>query len=151
MLPDAQTLRVHVYERLLERGQPPTSAEIASRFDSSAEDARRALAGLKIGKTILVDPRTGEIWMAGPFSALETPYRVIGRNARWFANCAWDMLGVAQLVNAPVRIEAACTDCGAPMTYEIDPSTTQPSRVGLAGVVHFLVPARQWYDDIGYT
>ena len=149
MIPGATELRIHVYETLLTRGSPPTIAGVAAAFGCDVVEARRALADLRIGKTILVHPDTGEIWMAGPFSAVETPYRVTGAKARWFANCAWDMLGVAVLVAAPVRIEARCTDCGEPMTYEVNPSRVSASA--LAGVVHFLVPARRWYDDIGYT
>jgi hypothetical protein len=112
-------------------------------------DAQRALAELKVGKTLLVHPETGEIWMAGPFSALETPYRVFGHGAQWFANCAWDMLGVAVIVNEPVRIEARCSDCGEPMSFQVDPArgSVRPNDA----VVHFLLPARRWYEDIGFT
>lgn len=147
MLPDARALRIHIYERLLDSGLPPTNREIASYFAVSDAEVKRALAELKIGKTVLVHPRTGEIWMAGPFSAVETPYRVIGRRAQWFANCAWDMLGVAMIANEPVRIESKCTDCDSPMSLQADPSRAPTD----ASVVHFLVPARRWYDDIGFT
>ena len=150
MPPDARKLRVHVYDWLLERGVPPTSTELAAELSESPAEVRRALNELGIGKTILIDSATGEIRMAGPFSAGATPYRVIGERVQWFANCGWDMLGVAVLVDEPVRIEASCTDCGAPMTYDVDPRTPERAR-DLSGVVHFLVPARRWYDDIGYT
>lgn len=140
-------LRVHVYEHLVAHGVPPTCGEIGAHFGESAEDARAALGALRIGKTILVHPKTGEIWMAGPFAAAPTPYRVSRGEARWFANCAWDMLGIPFIVGGDVHIDASCVDCGAPMAI----------RGGLRGapdidaVVHFLVPARRWYDDIGFT
>jgi hypothetical protein len=105
------------------------------------------LAELKIGKTVLVHPQTGEIWMAGPFAAASTPYRVVGSRTSWWANCAWDMMGVAFLADEPVRIESVCTDCAAPMTFDLDPREGSPGTA----VVHFLMPARRWYDDIGYT
>ena len=149
MIPSGAELRVHVYETLLGRGSPPTIAAIAATFGCEVAEARRALADLRIGKTILVHPHTGEIWMAGPFSAVETSYRVTGSTARWFANCGWDMLGVAVLAAAPVRIDAQCTDCGEPMMYEVDPAHVSASA--LPGVVHFLIPAARWYEDIGYT
>jgi hypothetical protein len=167
-----EALRIFVYDRLIERGGPPSScAEIASYFSVPEADARFALAHSRIGKTVLVDPATGEIWMAGPFAATPTPYKITplktepratraahlpsdpltlepsdpGRS--WFANCAWDMLGVASLVDEPVRIEASCTDCGEPIVFDHDPPHPPPSDA----VVHFLVPARRWYDDIGFT
>jgi hypothetical protein len=147
MAPDDRALRVGIYDWILARGAPPTSLELARSFDTTPEEIRRALAGLKIGKTVLVAPATGEIWMAGPFSAAATPYPVRGARTRWFANCAWDMLGVAVLANEPVQIEARCTDCETPMSIAAGP-TRPPTDTS---VVHFLVPARRWYDDIGFT
>jgi hypothetical protein len=57
------------------------------------------------------------------------------------------MLGVAAVARHEVRIEARCTDCGEPITLTADPSRALDAE----GVVHFLVPARRWYDDIGFT
>jgi hypothetical protein len=147
MTPTARDLRIHIYDRLLERGRAPTCHEIATHFAISQTDARRSIAEMKIGKTVLPDPQTGEIWMAGPFSAEPTTYRVIGSRVQWFANCAWDMFGVAMIAREEVRIEAQCTDCGAPMSLRVDPQTAPIVQ----GVVHFLVPARRWYEDIRFT
>jgi len=144
---DSVALRIFVYDDLIAAGRPPSVAAIAMRFGTSPVIAREALANLKIGKTILVDPRSGEIWMAGPFAVAETAYRVVGEKREWWANCAWDMFGVAMIVNERVRVETRCTDCGAPMTILSDPSTAPTQDA----VVHFLVPARRWYDDIGFT
>jgi hypothetical protein len=168
MPPSDRDLRIGVYEWIVERGMPPSNRELAASFGVAERDLTRALAALKIGKTVLVHPRTGEIWMAGPFAATESPYKVIGRKNHWFANCAWDMLGVAVIVNEPVRIEARCTDCDEPMTLDVEPrvdfvmvreskGSSDPDRsmggayLGMTTVVHFLVPARRWYDDIGFT
>ena len=147
MLPDAVDLRVRVYDHLLDHGWPPKLGDLARHFGCSVGDAKRALAELKIGKTVLVHPDTGEIWMAGPFAAAESPYRVAGSRVTWFANCAWDMLGVAMIANERVRIGARCTDCGDDMSMSASPS--EPPSIG--AVVHFLVPARRWYEDIGFT
>jgi len=145
--PDSVTLRRFVYDEILSRGQPPTAKRIGDHFGIGPSDAKRRLAALKIGKTVLAHPETGEIWMAGPFAASATPYRVVGAHQMWWANCAWDMLGVAVIANEPVRIDASCTDCKCPVTLVASPERGVESR----WVVHFLLPARQWYDDIGYT
>jgi hypothetical protein len=144
---DPVALRIRVYDWIVARGSPPTSDELADTLGVDPAEVRRALGAVRIGKTLLVAPSTGEIWMAGPFSATETSYQVIGARTRWFANCAWDMLGVAIIVSEPVRIEARCTDCAAPIQLRVDPG--RPPREDC--VVHFLVPARRWYDDIGFT
>ncbi|HEV8216180.1 MAG TPA: organomercurial lyase [Gemmatimonadaceae bacterium] len=145
---DSSTLRTFIYDKLIVAGTMPSSADIATHFAVGRTDALRALSELKIGKTVLPHPRTGEIWMAGPFSAAETQYAVRAGERQWFANCAWDMLGVATLVDVPVDIETRCTDCGDPIALRLEP---QDETVGVDLLVHFLLPARRWYDDIGFT
>jgi alkylmercury lyase-like protein len=145
--PDA--LRIFVYDTLIETGTAPDAPAIGVHFGVSADDARRAVRGARIGKTLLAHPDTGEIWMAGPFAGTPTSYRVVGRRTSWWANCAWDMLGIPVIVGEAVEVHTTCTDCGAPLRITVDP------RMGPApdavGIVHFLVPASRWYDDIGFT
>ena len=145
---DPTALRVFVYDEILARGRPPRSADIGAHFHTTVDVARDALATLRIGKTVLVDPRSGEIWMAGPFSAIPTAYSVESGDRSWWANCAWDMFGVATLAGRRVTVHTSCGDCGEPMTLTCDPDGPPPNEIG---VVHFLVPARQWYADIGFT
>jgi Alkylmercury lyase len=144
---DPVALRVFVYDELVDRGAPPSIGALGRRFGVAPNDARSALGELRIGKTILVHPQTGEIWMAGPFSAVETPYRVTLGDRQWWANCAWDMFGVAQIVGEPVRVDTRCTDCEEPLALVCDPAVPPNGD----GVVHFLVPARRWYENIGFT
>jgi len=140
-------IRVFVYETLLDGGRMPTAADMAEHFGVTRDDVVDTLRTARIGKTLLPDPHTGEIWMAGPFSARPTTYEVRRGARRWWANCAWDMLGVANLVGHPVDISARCTDCGNSLDFQFAAATgTVPDWV-----VHFLVPARRWYDDIGFT
>jgi hypothetical protein len=144
---DPVALRVFVYDELLDRGMPPRLTEIAAHFGVVPNEARSALAELRIGKTILVHPQSGEVWMAGPFSATETPYRVTLGHKQWWANCAWDMFGIAAIVGAALHVHTHCTDCGDPMDLVCDPAVPPNDE----GVVHFLVPARRWYENIGFT
>lgn len=144
---DAAALRMFVYDRLVGSALTPMSGEIGQHFGVSADDARAALRALKIGKTILVHPESGEIWMAGPFSAARSAYRLTDGERTWWANCGWDMLGIPIILGRRVTAYTSCTDCGAAMTFECDP-TSQPAE---DAVVHFLVPARRWYEDIGFT
>lgn len=141
-------LRIHVYEQLIAFGHAPTCAEIAQHFGTTSDAVRARLAALRIGKTILVDPRSGELWMAGPFSAAPSAYRLSDGTTTWYANCAWDMFGVAVLVGRPLIAETACPDCDGPMVVACHPD--RPPVSGSA-VIHFLLPARRWYDDIGFT
>jgi hypothetical protein len=144
---NANTLRGFVYDHLVASGFPPTLDEIAAHFGTARDRARQELGSLKIGKTILVHPESGEIWMAGPFSATPTDYKVVAGDRSWWANCAWDMLGIPMVLNQPVQCQTVCTDCGSAMTIDCSPSQSPH----IDAVVHFLVPARRWYEDIAFT
>ena len=132
---------------LLERGFPPSALEIARHFGRGEHEVKHAIAELKIGKTVLPHPVTREVWMAGPFAADKTAYQVAGKAVTWYANCAWDMLGIPMIANEWVTISTQCRDCAEPLRISADPETPPSDDL----VVHFLVPARQWYDDIGFT
>ena len=146
-MPNADHLRIFVYDRLVAAGLPPSLEEIAKHFGIQRSEARQKLAALKIGKTILVHPESGEIRMAGPFASTRTGYEVVAGDRTYWANCAWDMLGIPMILNMPAKVHTKCTDCGSPMTIECDPSHPPAENA----VVHFLVPARHWYEDIGFT
>jgi hypothetical protein len=120
---------------------------MGEHFGLTRPAAREELAALKIGKTILVHPESGEIGMAGPFASTRTDYEVVSGDRTYYPNCAWDMLGIPMILNAPAQVHTKCTDCGSPMTIDCDPSHAPAENA----VVHFLVPARHWYEDIGFT
>ena len=144
---DAGALRQFIYRDIIANGLPPTSDRVASEFGVDRSTALRSIAEAKIGKTILAHPATGEIWMAGPFASSPGRYRVSASGVDWWGNCAWDMLGVAAIVDQPVHFEASCCCCDEPFAMDCDPR--QPLRSDW--VVHFLLPAHRWYEDIGFT
>ena len=68
--------------------------------------------------------------------------------ASYYAPCAWDMFGVSMIVGKKMLGETTCPACGEQLTIECDPAHPP---VECQSVIHFLVPARRWYDDIGFT
>jgi Alkylmercury lyase len=71
--------------------------------------------------------------------------RVDGRS--YFANCAWDALGVPACLHAPGEVTSRCDQ-------SLEPLRLRVSEVGPAGdpcVIHFAVPAAQWWRDIVFT
>ena len=84
----------------------------------------------------------GRVVMAHPFAtAYEGATRVEGGGRTWFGNCAWDGLG---LVAALGLDEATVTSTGV----------TVRVRDGVPlddAVFHVLVPARHWWEDVGFT
>ena len=57
--------------------------------------------------------------MLNPFSAVETPHRVESGGRTWFANCAWDALGIPAALHADGRVESRCPDCGEALELEV--------------------------------
>jgi hypothetical protein len=140
-------LRARIYETLLQRGLPPTCAELGAQFGETAQSIRATLNGAKMGKTIHMRPDGSEILMAGPFAAGPTAFRVIGHSAAWWANCIWDAFGVAVIAGEPTHVATHCPDCNDPIDFRADPSTPPAGDT----VAHFLVPAKRWYDDLEFT
>ena len=140
-------LRRFIYDHILDHGLPPSLERIGSRFGWPTDRAREEVASMKIGKTVLPHPETGEIWMAGPFASSRTAFEIRDEHTTWYANCAWDMLGVAALVDRPVTMTAKCADCGEVLEAKADGARVEPSEF----VTHFYLPASEWYHDIGFT
>ena len=145
--PFYQHVRLAIYNHFLRTGQAPTPADIAASVNASEADARSAFETLRDKHLILLDPDTGRVWMAWPLSGVETPYQVRVGAVRLFANCAWDLFGIPAMLGIDVALEAPCARTGEPQSIIIEDQQIKSSQ----GVVHFLVPPRQWYDDIVHT
>jgi hypothetical protein len=89
----------------------------------------------------------GALRMLNPFSLVRTGHRVTAGGRIWYANCAWDAFGVCSALQTPGRIETRCPDCAQALV--IDSNDTSPRTEAL--LLHSLVPARRWWDDIVFT
>lgn len=78
-------VRIFVYDELVARGTAPKCSEIAARFGIADDEAKKLIGEIRIGKTLVTHPASGEIWMAGPFSAGESQYRLTGERTTWWA------------------------------------------------------------------
>ena len=142
-----RVLRRHVYTMTLGQGVPPTIAELAASASLSVSDARDGLERLAAGRVLVLQPESGEILMAPPFSAVPTPFVVTTSRYDAYANCAWDALGVPVMLHQPARVTTGCACCGEAITLEV--SLDGPP--GSGEVVHFAVPAARWWHDIVFT
>jgi hypothetical protein len=141
------TLRRHVYDVTLDTGIPPTIAELSQLADVPAAEVRDALHQLAAARNLVLQPDSGEIVMAPPFSAVPTPFVVHTSRYRCFANCAWDALGVPVMLGEPGQVVSSCGCCGEAILLHIDGTGKSMWR----GVIHFAVPARQWWEDLVFT
>ena len=142
----ALRLRNLTYARFVELGRAPRPAEVAEAAGASPADVQAAWARLHDSHALVLGP-DGELRMANPFSAVPTPHRVLAAGRWWYANCAWDAIGICAALHADGRVETACPDCAEPITLEVRDRRPEPDDL----VFHCLVPARRWWDDIVFT
>ena len=96
---------------------------------------------------LVLEAGSGSIRMAAPFSAVPTVYRVHAQGRWWFANCAWDALGICAALGVDGRVESVCPDCGELYTVEVRDRRLDRDDL----LFHVLVPAAHWWDDIVFT
>ena len=136
-------LRNRTYRHYVETGHPPTAADLGLQ-QADLDAGRRRLHD---AHALVLDPATAEIRMLNPFSLVPTAYRVNAGGRWWYANCAWDALGICAALHLDGRVETSCPDCGEPIALEI--AAERPDDPSL--LFHCLVPAARWWDDIVFT
>jgi len=141
-------IRNHLYASFVRGGSAASVSEVAAALELPEADVLDAYHRLHDAHALVLQPDATEIRMLNPFSAVETTYRVEAGGRWWFANCAWDALGIPAALHADGRIESACPDCAEPLELEV--RNGELVR-GAELLVHFVVPARRWWDDIGFT
>ena len=141
-------IRTHVYGSFVRDGRARTAAETAAELGLDEGDVTDAYGRLHDRHALVLQPGTTEIRMLNPFSAVETPHRVEAGDRSWSANCAWDALGIPAALHVNGSVRSACPDCGEPLELEVRGGELVR---GADLLVHFVVPARRWWDDIGFT
>ena len=136
-----------VYDSLLENCHTPLAAELAQGISSSEEEVKKSFRRLAEAHYFLPQKRSGEILMAFPFSAVPTGYEVKAGNRSWYANCAWDALGIIKVIEADAQVKTSCPCCGEAMTLRVENGKLVESD----GVIHFAVPARKWWENVVFT
>ena len=139
-------LRAHVYDATFRDGTPPRIDAAASALGVSVGEVRESLRRLAAARALVLQA-DDEILMANPFSAVPTPFTVVAGGRSYYGNCIWDALGIPALLGADATVTAGCGDCGEDLTLVV----ANGGLVQSEGVVHFAVPARRWWDNIGFT
>jgi hypothetical protein len=146
MTPEDLLVRNATYRLFAERGRAPTIDEVAVATGEGSDAVRAAWRRLHDGHALVLDGND-RILMANPFSAVETPHRVEAAGRSWYANCGWDAFGIGVVLSADSTIHTTCADCGDAIELEVRGyRPTDPSPL-----FHVLVPATDWWSDIGFT
>jgi Alkylmercury lyase len=129
-------------------GATPTRLLVAQALGLDYAQVAASYAALAATHVVVLDRGTGEVWMAMPFSAVPTPFRVVvGARSVW-ANCAWDAFGMAAALDEDISFTTPCPASGAVIAGGVRRGVAyaHPGAVAYVGV-----PAAHWWDDIGFT
>ena len=141
-------VRLHIYRRFVEDARPPSVTETSASLGVSRDDVAASYRRLADGHVIVLEPGSLDVWMANPLSARSTPFQVRTEGGReYYAPCVWDAPGVLAVLEADGTVDTECPDCATPLRLEVRDGDLVPAEA----VAHFAVPARRWWDDIGFT
>ena len=142
-----RNVRAAVYRLFVDRGRAPVAAELSQEIGENPARVEASLQRLHDNHILVLAPGTPYIWMANPFSALPTPYTVTTGGKTFWANCIWDGLGIVAMLGAEGSVDSFCPDCAGPLRVEVRDGDLVTSD----HVIHYTVPARKWWDDIGFN
>jgi len=140
-------VKLDIYGWFAETGRAPSIAEVASRAGLDAGQVRESWRNLRAQRLLVLDTDGSSIRMAPPFSGVATDHVVESGGVPYFANCAWDALGVIAALRRPGIVHSRCAQSGEPLDLEVGPNGPGPSSWRF----HCLVPAAKWWDDIVFT
>ena len=140
-------VRTEVYRFFIETTNAPTVADIAEALDAAASDIETSLRRLEENHHIALSPGTSNIWMANPFSAIPTEFPAETSTGRYWANCAWDAVGIPATLGRDSWTRTRCAETGIPIQFGV----RDGAFVAGEQVIHIAVPVRAFYDNIGFT
>ena len=140
-------LRNLTFALFVQLGRAPTPEETGDAAGLPRTKIEDGWRRLHDAHALVLHHAVPEIRMANPFSAVPTAYRVHAEGRWWYANCAWDALGVCGALHSDGRIETSCPDCGDPIALDVRDQVPDDRSI----FFHCLVPAARWWDDITFT
>jgi hypothetical protein len=143
------SVRTAVYTFITEYERPPTVDEAAALLGVTRERAALAFQRLNQRHALFLEPGTLAIRMAHPFSGVPTAFKVHANGHIYWANCAWDMLGIPAALHADAEIEAPYADVANTLvTLSVRGGHVYGHDGATDDVIHFPLPFQRWYDDL---
>src|SRR5262249_13881634 len=139
-------VREAIYSTIVSTGAAPRARDIAELHDVPIADVEAACRALADAHVIVLHPGSHEVAWAPPFSSVPTRYKTHVAGTGWYAPCAWDAFGIAAALTQDAAVDATC----AWSDERLDCGVANGRAYGNA-VIHLLVPAAQFWDDIFFT
>jgi Alkylmercury lyase len=139
--------KLAIYRHFAEVGSRPSASEVAGRVGATVPQIRDAFARLRAQRVLVLEPDGESIRMAPPFSGVPTQHRVTSSGVSYFANCAWDALGIPAALHQAATVRSRCEQSLEPLVLEVGEDGPDDSE----WLFHCVVPAARWWDDIVFT
>ena len=140
-------VKLAIYRHFAETGQRPSPVNLATRVGSDVGSVLEAYLRLREQRVLVLEADESSIRMAPPFSGVPTQHVVIVDGKQYFANCAWDALGIPAALQGSGVVYSRCEQSGEPLRLAVGLEGPEPSD----WLFHCLVPAAKWWDDIVFT
>ena len=140
-------LRTAVFQHFVDTTRAPTVAELAKQSSLSELEVAASLRRLGDHHQLALTPAADAIWMVHPFSAVPTEYPVETSRGQYWANCAWDMLGIPTVLGLDSRTTTRCAETGTAVELGVRDGQLTNSD----GFVHFTVRPPDFWENVGYT
>jgi hypothetical protein len=140
-------IRYQIYRLFADQCRAPAYQEIAGLLHVAEAEVRDSFHRLHERHMIFLEPGAHTIRMANPFSAIPTGFRVRSGVKTWWANCAWDSMGIPAALNINAHIEAAYPAAQEIVQLQVTDGTVD----GKNHLVYFPLPFSRWYDDLVFT
>ena len=140
-------VKVTVYRATAESGSPPSLEAVSAKMGATPAAIIESYARLRASRLLLLEPDGVTIRMAPPFSGVPTQHRVIVDGTEYYANCAWDALGIPAAFHRSGVVHSRCEQSLEPLRLQIGVDGPEPST----WLFHCLVPAGKWWDDLVFT
>jgi len=141
------SVKLAVYGHFAETGRAPEPEDVAKRTGIAVPDVLESYRSLRSQKLMLLEPDGRSIRIAPPFSGVPTQHIVEAGGLSFYANCAWDALGIVAALQTPARVRSRCEQSMEPLDLAVG-LDGPPSSTWL---FHCLVPAARWWDDLVFT
>jgi hypothetical protein len=140
-------LKQFIYRQFAETARGPSPEEAARHVGKDVEGVLDLYRQLRAQRLLVLEADAASIRMAPPFSGVPTQHQVEAGGLRYFANCAWDALGIPAAFHLAATVHSRCEQSREPLHLQVGLDGPEPSD----WLFHCLVPASKWWDDIVFT
>ena len=140
-------VKLAIYSHFAATGGAPAPGDVAKSIDADLETVLAAYQRLREQRLLVLEADGSSIRMAPPFSGVPTGHVVEADGIRYFANCAWDALGIPAALHKAATVHSRCAQSGERFDLRVSRGGPESSD----WLFHCLVPAAKWWDDIVFT